>query len=30
MGAPIKYNALSGFDLELLEFVGPDGSIVPA
>lgn len=30
MGAPIKYNALSGFDLELLEFVAPDGSTVPA
>lgn len=24
MGAPIKYNAISGFDLEVLEFVDPD------
>ena len=23
MGAPIKYNAISGFDLEVLEFVQP-------
>jgi 3,4-dihydroxy 2-butanone 4-phosphate synthase/GTP cyclohydrolase II len=23
MGAPIKYNAISGFDLEVLEFVDP-------
>ncbi len=26
MGAPIKYNALSGFDLEVTEFVSPPGS----
>ena len=25
MGAPIKYNAISGFDLEVLDFVNPDG-----
>ncbi|QFU74671.1 3,4-dihydroxy-2-butanone-4-phosphate synthase [Halioglobus maricola] len=25
MGAPIKYNALSGFDLEVLDFVSPEG-----
>jgi 3,4-dihydroxy 2-butanone 4-phosphate synthase/GTP cyclohydrolase II len=24
MGAPIKYNAISGFDLEVLDFVNPD------
>lgn len=30
MGAPIKYNALSGFDLELLEFVQPDGTSISA
>lgn len=24
MGAPIKYNAISGFDLEVLDFVDPD------
>jgi len=23
MGAPIKYNAISGFDLEVLDFVDP-------
>ena len=23
MGAPIKYNAISGFDLELVDFVSP-------
>ena len=23
MGAPIKYNAISGFDLEVQEFVNP-------
>ncbi|KAA1188847.1 3,4-dihydroxy-2-butanone-4-phosphate synthase [Pseudohalioglobus sediminis] len=25
MGAPIKYNAISGFDLEVLDFVDPEG-----
>ncbi|MDX1736277.1 MAG: bifunctional 3,4-dihydroxy-2-butanone-4-phosphate synthase/GTP cyclohydrolase II, partial [Halioglobus sp.] len=25
MGAPVKYNAISGFDLEVLEFVDPPG-----
>jgi 3,4-dihydroxy 2-butanone 4-phosphate synthase/GTP cyclohydrolase II len=25
MGAPIKYNAISGFDLEVTEFVSPTG-----
>jgi 3,4-dihydroxy 2-butanone 4-phosphate synthase/GTP cyclohydrolase II len=24
MGAPIKYNAISGFDLEVLEYIAPD------
>ena len=24
MGAPIKYNAISGFDLEVLDFVNPE------
>ena len=24
MGAPVKYNAISGFDLEVVEFVSPD------
>ena len=24
MGAPIKYNAISGFDLEVIEYVAPD------
>ena len=24
MGAPVKYNALSGFDLEVVEFVAPE------
>ena len=24
MGAPIKYNAISGFDLDIAEFVSPD------
>ena len=24
MGAPIKYNAISGFDLEVLDFVSPE------
>ncbi len=27
MGAPIKYNAISGFDLEVVEFVGADGAV---
>ncbi|MGK0499072.1 MAG: 3,4-dihydroxy 2-butanone 4-phosphate synthase/GTP cyclohydrolase II [Oceanicoccus sp.] len=26
MGAPIKYNAISGFDLEVVDFVAPDQS----
>lgn len=26
MGAPIKYNAISGFDLEVTEYLSPDGS----
>lgn len=26
MGAPIKYNAISGFDLEVVEFVTPDSA----
>ncbi|MGB2254026.1 MAG: bifunctional 3,4-dihydroxy-2-butanone-4-phosphate synthase/GTP cyclohydrolase II, partial [Spongiibacter marinus] len=24
MGAPVKYNAISGFDLEVVEFVSPE------
>lgn len=28
MGAPVKYNAISGFDLEVVEFVSPDGEIL--
>jgi 3,4-dihydroxy 2-butanone 4-phosphate synthase / GTP cyclohydrolase II len=24
MGAPIKYNAISGFDLEVVDYIGPD------
>jgi 3,4-dihydroxy 2-butanone 4-phosphate synthase/GTP cyclohydrolase II len=27
MGAPIKYNAISGFDLEVLDFVDPTQSL---
>ncbi len=30
MGAPIKYNAISGFDLDIAEFVGADGEVTPA
>ena len=30
MGAPIKYNALSGFDLEVVEYVAPDGETTAA
>ncbi|WP_372748506.1 bifunctional 3,4-dihydroxy-2-butanone-4-phosphate synthase/GTP cyclohydrolase II [Litorivivens sp.] len=30
MGAPIKYNAISGFDLDIAEFVSADGEITPA
>lgn len=30
MGAPIKYNALSGFDIEVVEYVAPDGSTTEA
>ena len=30
MGAPIKYNAISGFDLDIAEFVSADGTITPA
>ncbi len=30
MGAPIKYNAISGFDLDIAEFVSADGDITPA
>jgi 3,4-dihydroxy 2-butanone 4-phosphate synthase/GTP cyclohydrolase II len=24
MGAPVQYNAISGFDLEVVEFVSPE------
>lgn len=27
MGAPVKYNAISGFDLEVVEFVSPDNVV---
>ncbi|MEX1664556.1 bifunctional 3,4-dihydroxy-2-butanone-4-phosphate synthase/GTP cyclohydrolase II [Zhongshania arctica] len=27
MGAPVKYNAISGFDLEVVEFVSPDNIV---
>ena len=30
MGAPIKYNAISGFDLDIAEFVSADGDVTPA
>ena len=30
MGAPIKYNAISGFDLDIAEFVSADGEVTPA